>query len=287
MPRKLDFENVPSLDDVLKTNSLFLELVLNSRLLCGAECSVHVDVCRSYAWNRLSLRCLIYSLKFDSAPVSASTELGWQHYNVKVCPTTIPNGAINLSGVFTPGTTSNATCDFGYGTISGQITAACNAHYQTEVSDTCHPLIMDAALGRPSKESTTIMSSNPASVAVDGNRDTNWMSGSCTHTSFGDPTPWWRVDLQRVLYIITVRLLNRGSDSTGIDSSGRLKDATVNTGNTTLSITTPCGFFAGPGTLGQLVTINCPPYTVGRFVKISIVTEFLTLCEVDVFAIAP
>lgn len=83
MPRKLDFENVPSLDDVLKTNSLFLELVLNSRLLCGAECSVHVDVCRSYAWNRLSLRCLIYSLKFDSAPVSASTELGWQHYNVK------------------------------------------------------------------------------------------------------------------------------------------------------------------------------------------------------------
>jgi hypothetical protein len=74
---------------------------------------------------------------------------------------------------------------------------------------------MDAAKGRPATESTTALTINPASVAVDGNRDTNWMHGSCTHTNFGDYSPWWRVDLQRVLYIITVRMLNRGLDNTG------------------------------------------------------------------------
>lgn len=68
--------------------------------------------------------------------------------------------------------------------------------------------------------------------------------------------------------------------------SHRLKDVTISTGVTSSTMSHVCGFFAGPGTLSQLVTIPCPPYTIGRFVQISLVSEFLTLCEVDVFVVA-
>uniref|UniRef100_K1QVE7 Uncharacterized protein n=1 Tax=Magallana gigas TaxID=29159 RepID=K1QVE7_MAGGI len=68
----------------------------------------------------------------------------------------------------------------------------------------------------------------------------------------------------------------------GFDVSFRLRDITVTVGLTKSDVNTPCGFFAGPGTLSQLVVIDCPTSTQGRFVKISKTTEFLTLCEVDV-----
>jgi hypothetical protein len=67
--------------------------------------------------------------------------------------------------------------------------------------------------------------------------------------------------------------------------SHRLRDVTVGAGITTSEVFSFCGFFAGPGTLSELVTFPCPPNTVGRFVQISLVSEFLTLCEVDVFAV--
>jgi hypothetical protein len=80
-------------------------------------------------------------------------------------------------------------------------------------------VIWNAAEGRPATESSTEVSSNPASVAVDGNLDTDWFNGSCTLTATGDTTPWWRVDLQRIVGIITVMMLNRGPDTSGIGTS--------------------------------------------------------------------
>ena len=71
-------------------------------------------------------------------------------------------------------------------------------------------VMTSVAVGKPAKESTTAVVGNPAGVAVDGNRDTSWFSGSCTHTSFNDFSPWWRVDLLAVYHIITVRMVNRG-----------------------------------------------------------------------------
>lgn len=67
------------------------------------------------------------------------------------------------------------------------------------------------------------------------------------------------------------------------DDSHRLRDVTVAVGMTASSVNSVCGFFAGPGTLSQLVVLDCPPLTMGRYVEISMVTEYLTLCEVDVF----
>lgn len=67
------------------------------------------------------------------------------------------------------------------------------------------------------------------------------------------------------------------------DDSHRLRDVKVAVGMTASSVNSVCSFFAGPGTLSQLVVLDCPPLTMGRYVEISMVTEYLTLCEVDVF----
>uniref|UniRef100_K1R2I3 Uncharacterized protein n=1 Tax=Magallana gigas TaxID=29159 RepID=K1R2I3_MAGGI len=67
--------------------------------------------------------------------------------------------------------------------------------------------------------------------------------------------------------------------------SYKLQDVTITVGLTESDVNTPCGFFAGPGTASQLVVIDCPTSTKGRFVKISKTTETLTLCEVDVFGV--
>ncbi|XP_065932583.1 protein jagged-1-like isoform X1 [Magallana gigas] len=147
----------------------------------------------------------------------------------------------------------------------------------------CNEVLPNITLGKPATQSSTLPGYN-AAYAVDGNRETNIHVHKCTHTAGGDSNPWWRVDLQAVYSITSVRILNRGIDQYG-DMSFRLQDVTVTVGLTESDINTPCGFFVGPGTASQLVVIDCPTSTQGRFVKISKTTEFLALCEVDVFGV--
>ncbi|XP_052694434.1 fucolectin-1-like [Crassostrea angulata] len=146
----------------------------------------------------------------------------------------------------------------------------------------CEIILPNIALRKPAEQSSTHFDYN-ATYAVDGNRGTNIGVDKCTVTRDGDKYPWWRVDLQAVYTITSVRILNREIDNLyGTDMSFRLHDVTVTVGLTESDISTPCGFFAGPGTASQLVVIDCPTSTQGRFVKISKTTEALTLCEVDV-----
>eukprot|EP00105_Crassostrea_gigas_P035975 XP_019920123.1 PREDICTED: fucolectin-like [Crassostrea gigas] len=144
-------------------------------------------------------------------------------------------------------------------------------------------VLPNIAIGKPAKQSSTKLDYN-AAYAVDGIRETNFLVHECTYTANGNTNPWWMVDLQAVYTITSVRILNRGIDKYG-DVSFRLEDVTVTVGLTESDISTPCGFFAGPGTASQLVVIDCPTSTQGRFVKISKTTETLTLCEVDVFGV--
>nr|XP_034320081.1 protein jagged-1 isoform X1 [Crassostrea gigas] len=147
----------------------------------------------------------------------------------------------------------------------------------------CIQVLQNIALEKSAKQSST-KSDHNAAYAVDGNRGTNFLVHRCTHTADGDKSPWWSVDLQAVYYITSVRILNRGIDKYG-NVSFRLQDVTVTVGLTESDISTPCGFFAGPGTASQLVVIDCPASTQGKYVKISKTTEALTLCEVDVFGV--
>ncbi|XP_065930024.1 fucolectin-like isoform X2 [Magallana gigas] len=145
-----------------------------------------------------------------------------------------------------------------------------------------HNVLWDIAVGKPAQQSSTFPP-NEAERAVDGNRNTDILQNSCSHTADSpEQNPWWRVDLRAVYYIVSVRMLNRGMDEHGIDVSDRLQNVTVTVGLTESSVNTTCGFFAGPGTLSQLVVLVCPPETMGRYVMVSILTGPLTLCEVDV-----
>lgn len=72
-----------------------------------------------------------------------------------------------------------------------------------------------------------------------------------------------------------------------LDVTYRLQNVSVTVGLTESTVSTVCGCFGGPGTMSQLVIIiDCPTFPQGRFVKISKTTEYLTLCEVDVFGVA-
>uniref|UniRef100_K1QGX3 Fucolectin-1 n=1 Tax=Magallana gigas TaxID=29159 RepID=K1QGX3_MAGGI len=146
------------------------------------------------------------------------------------------------------------------------------------------PVLSDIALGKPAAQSSMYLN-YAAESAVDGNRGTDIIQDLCSHTDTSDTNPWWRVDLEAVYSITMVRILNRGMDIYGIDVSDRLRDVTVTVGLTESDINTPCGFFAGPGSLSQLVAIDCPTSPFGRYVQISMTTEYLSLCEVDVFGV--
>ena len=52
-----------------------------------------------------------------------------------------------------------------------------------------------------------------ASKAVDGNHNTHFFGGSCSHTGVGDANPWWYVDLGQQYRIESVALTNRGDHS--------------------------------------------------------------------------
>eukprot|EP00105_Crassostrea_gigas_P023013 XP_011442722.1 PREDICTED: fucolectin [Crassostrea gigas] len=145
------------------------------------------------------------------------------------------------------------------------------------------------ALNKPATQSSTLTwpavgLNYSADLAVDGNNGTDFVVDLCTHTGNGDTNPWWLVDLQADYFIKSVRIFNRGMDSYGIDTSDRLRNVTVTVGLTESDVNTPCGVFAGPGTLSQLVVdIGSSSVPKGRFVKIAKTTVALTLCEVDAF----
>nr|XP_034317116.1 uncharacterized protein LOC117686372 [Crassostrea gigas] len=175
----------------------------------------------------------------------------------------------------------HASCADGYfQSGSGRLICQSNGEWKFDIVCEVLPRI---ALEKSAKQSSTKPHYN-AAYAVDGNRGTDVGEDKCAVTGDGDSNPWWRVDLQAVYYITSVRILNRGKDKYG-DLSNQLRNVTVTVGLTESEVNNVCGFFAGPGTTSQLVVIICPTSPQGRFVKISQRTEPLTLCEVDVFGV--
>ncbi|XP_065943028.1 fucolectin-like [Magallana gigas] len=120
--------------------------------------------------------------------------------------------------------------------------------------------VSNLALHKPAKQSSTFIWAEAglnysANLAVDGNNGTDFVVDRCASTEGGDTNPWWRLDLQAVYSIRSVRIFNRGMDEWGQDVSDRLRNVTVTVGLTGSDVNTPCGFFAGPGTLSQYSVI--------------------------------
>lgn len=67
------------------------------------------------------------------------------------------------------------------------------------------------AFAKPTKQSST-SHGGVSSRAVDGNSNTNYFAGSCTHTNgiYSQHEHWWRVDLGQVEPVTEVYIVNRG-----------------------------------------------------------------------------
>ncbi|GMH43799.1 hypothetical protein BSKO_11733 [Bryopsis sp. KO-2023] len=130
--------------------------------------------------------------------------------------------------------------------------------------------------GKPVWQSSIDFSGYPKR-AVDGNTDSGYFSGSCTHTK-KQKNPWWRVDLGATYQVTKVVITNRGDCC-----SERLHNFAIYIGSEVSSNYNQwCaeGQKMGPG---ETRTYSCP--MVGRHVSIKIWdTEYLTLCEVQVYA---
>ena len=80
-------------------------------------------------------------------------------------------------------------------------------------------LTENLALGKSTAQSSTFNSSAATGVsgnAVDGNLDTDFQNGHCSHTNATDPS-WWRVDLGEDLVPVSeIFIVNRFSSSPNI-----------------------------------------------------------------------
>uniref|UniRef100_A0A8C9VJZ1 Fucolectin tachylectin-4 pentraxin-1 domain-containing protein n=1 Tax=Scleropages formosus TaxID=113540 RepID=A0A8C9VJZ1_SCLFO len=103
-----------------------------------------------------------------------------------------------------------------------------------------------------------------AGNAIDGNRNTKYTDGSCTHTN-QDSKPWWRLDLQDVFTVTSVTITNRGDCC-----SERIDGAEIRVGNSLND------------NAGQSSSFQCN-WTMGRYVNVVLPKPgILTLCEVEV-----
>uniref|UniRef100_A0A667XMX7 Si:ch211-215k15.4 n=1 Tax=Myripristis murdjan TaxID=586833 RepID=A0A667XMX7_9TELE len=100
--------------------------------------------------------------------------------------------------------------------------------------------------------------------AIDGNRDTDYGQGSCSHTQ-DNFSPWWRLDLLKTYKVVSVIEIRIGNS---LDSNGNNNPMCAVVSHIAGGLTET---FQCNGMEGHYVNIVIP----GR-------KEFLTLCEVEV-----
>ncbi|XP_069568013.1 fucolectin-4 [Brachyistius frenatus] len=120
-----------------------------------------------------------------------------------------------------------------------------------------------------------------ASNAIDGNRESDFHAGSCTHTDEQN-NPWWRVDLLESYVVTEVIVTNRGDCC-----EQRLNGVEIRIGNSLQN-----NGFQNPkvGTIpnigaGQSIAVTLTEHVEGRYVMLSLpgTNRILTLCEVEVY----
>uniref|UniRef100_A0A674A7M0 Fucolectin tachylectin-4 pentraxin-1 domain-containing protein n=1 Tax=Salmo trutta TaxID=8032 RepID=A0A674A7M0_SALTR len=116
--------------------------------------------------------------------------------------------------------------------------------------------------------------------AIDGNRESDYQLGSCTHTA-QETNPWWRVDLLDVYRVTAVTITNRGDVV-----PERLDGAEIRIGNSLENngINNPRCVVISHIPARETYTFQCNE-TQGRYVVVVIPDrkEYLTLCELEVY----
>nr|XP_029537549.1 uncharacterized protein LOC115142234 [Oncorhynchus nerka] len=119
-----------------------------------------------------------------------------------------------------------------------------------------------------------------ASNAIDGNRDSHFYHGSCTHTD-SQTNPWWRVDLLDTYIVTSVTITNRGDcchtniNGAEIRIGKSLQDNGIH--NTLAGVITSIP-------AGRSLTLSWNKGIEGRYVAVVLPkTSTLVLCEVEVY----
>ncbi|KAM6949149.1 fucolectin [Aplochiton taeniatus] len=116
--------------------------------------------------------------------------------------------------------------------------------------------------------------------AIDGNRDSNYRHGSCSHTNM-QPNPWWRLDLLDTYVITSIVITNRGDCC-----AARLNGAQIRIGNSLANYgnNNPRCAVISSIPAGATYQFRCNAMD-GRYVNVVIPgrVEYLTLCEVEVY----
>ncbi|XP_056597699.1 uncharacterized protein si:ch73-359m17.2 isoform X2 [Triplophysa dalaica] len=135
------------------------------------------------------------------------------------------------------------------------------------------------AHGAYAAQSSTYDELADAQRAVDGNRDSNYLNGSCTHTA-EENNPWLRVHLKNIYSVNKIIITNRGDCC-----ADRIEGAQIRIGNS----------LDNNGNNNQMAaTILTPPMVTetfefnpirGRYVNIFLpgMHKVLSLCEIEVY----
>ncbi|XP_051263506.1 fucolectin-1 [Dicentrarchus labrax] len=117
--------------------------------------------------------------------------------------------------------------------------------------------------------------------AIDGNRDSNYDAGSCTHTD-GQTNPWWRVDLLEPYIVTSVIITNRGDCC-----PERLNGAEIHIGNSLQDngASNPVVGVISHIPAGRSLKVSFNRLVEGRYVSVVLPGSgrVLTLCEVEVY----
>ncbi|KAG7235847.1 hypothetical protein INR49_002106 [Caranx melampygus] len=120
-----------------------------------------------------------------------------------------------------------------------------------------------------------------AASAIDGNRDSTFAAGSCTHTDEHN-NPWWRVDLLDTYIITSVAITNRGDCC-----AHRINGVQIHIGNSLQldGLTNPVVGTISVMEAGETATVTLDHRVEGRYVSVVLPgsKRMLTLCEVEVY----
>ncbi|XP_032373504.1 fucolectin-1 isoform X2 [Etheostoma spectabile] len=117
--------------------------------------------------------------------------------------------------------------------------------------------------------------------AIDGNRDSDYSAGSCTHT-VEQTNPWWRVDLLESYVVTSIIVTNRGDAF-----PERLNGAVIYIGNSLQDngSSNPVAGVIDHIPAGRSLKLTFTKLVVGRYVTVVLPGsgKVLTLCEVEVY----
>ncbi|XP_028281937.1 fucolectin-7-like [Parambassis ranga] len=126
---------------------------------------------------------------------------------------------------------------------------------------------------------SSLYSFGAAYNAIDGNRNSRWEAGSCSHTS-NDFSPWWRLDLRKTHKVFSVKIVNLDTEPQRLNGAEiHVGDSLDNYGNRNPRCAVITSLAAG-----GVAEFQCNGMD-GRYVNVVIPNkaEYLHLCEVEVY----